>query len=342
VSASNGITKNGAAARGAARAVADALALPSHGPLGPSSSSITIEVLDRVELVEWMRYHADPARKKRRCMLFSLGARHGEKQVTAITEGVVEARLGDSARHAQIDAIASDFDRASMAWVKHVGSTLGFLVGGHVNDDKETESHVGFPFTLTPPQGVRNNFGGGSTRPDLEGALGHAHRTIDNILGLWSEDGNKEKDRLLDELKNARLHNEELTRIRVESIERTERLADGAALREVTVEEKRLSLDIMRQLSFVLIDKGLPLLGKALGGSEGNMALELLDNMTPEQIVDLLKSIENGPPGQVERFGPFVQAAMRSLPDEKKKAIAKRMAELEARGEIIVEAGPKK
>lgn len=324
---------NGTAQKAAALALA---ALPGGGAL---TANTTVEILDRDELVTWMRLNADPKRGKRRCVLFSLGARHGEKGVTAITEGDVGKSLGDAQRNAQIDAIAADFDRASTAWVKAHGRLLGFVVGGHKDDDPDTDAHVAFPFTLTPPAGVRENFEGREAS-DLAGAVAWHHRTLDTVLRLWSKDGQQDKDRMLLELQSARQHNEELTRIRKEGIDEHQRLADGAMLRELTVEEKRLSLDIQRQLSEVLISKGLPMIGAALGASAPDPMLELATALTPDEIVALMQMIKKGPPEREKQLGPAVASALKRLPDEKKAAIAQRMFALEAEGELVIDSVP--
>jgi hypothetical protein len=302
------------------------------------------ERLDTKALEAWMIRESAPGKGRRRVVLFTLSARQGEskKEIAPITEGEVKKSLGDDARREAIGEIVRDFDRASWEWAKS-GSNRGaqsFVAGGHKDDNPDTEWHVAFPFSVTPPSEVRENFEG-SEKPDKDGVIAGLLREKDTILRMWSKDSQQDRDRLLDELKSARDHNEELYRMRLEWAAQRETLADGAALRQIQVRKTEFELEVQNKIVIELMNRGLPFLAKLLGEPADPMgestAVKAALALSPKKIAMLFENIT---PEEEKELSPLLAVMLDRMPEQKKALVLQAMQERSAEGALVIDTTP--
>lgn len=172
---------------------------PQHEP----SSLATQDVFPRDACLDWMREKCDPKHKRYQVIAFSLShidARAVGDAFTDITHVMlpVDEKTGALPQNltAILETAADEFWRAAQAHCAALFTNRqGFLIKGHhrgqlveQEDGTKVEEDVltvtprtTFPFSVTPPVGVRENFEG-NEKPTAEGALGAMQRTLDTTL----------------------------------------------------------------------------------------------------------------------------------------------------------------
>jgi hypothetical protein len=324
----------------AAEAASSALAKLAPSSRGAISLRTREERLDARALTAWMLAESSPKKGRRRSVLFTLSARlgGGKKELSPITEGDVAKSLGDDARRERIAEIVADFDRASWEWAKSEANrgAQPFVVGGHKDDNPDTEWHVAFPFSVTPPSEARENFEG-SERPDKDGVIAGLLREKDTLLRLWSKDSQQDKDRMLEELKSAREHNEALYQMRLEWAAQRETLADGAALRNIQVKKTEFELEVQNKIVIELMNRGLPFLAKLLGEPDGGAAdpsVKIALALSPKKIAGLLEGMT---PAEEEVLSPLLAVMLERMPEGKKAEVLRCMQERSAAGALVID-----
>lgn len=161
------------------------------------------DVFPRDACLDWMRDKCDPKYKRHQVIAFSLShidARAVGDAFTDIDSVVLEVDEKTGALPQNISAVleaaANTFWRAASA---HCGAIFtnrqGYLIKGHhrgdmIEQDDGTKveedplkvtPRTSFPFSATPPPGVRENYEG-NEKATAEGALGSMQRTLDTAL----------------------------------------------------------------------------------------------------------------------------------------------------------------
>lgn len=171
-------------------------AVPQH----QATTLTTQDVFPRDECLDWMREKCDPKHKRYQVIAFSLShidARAVGDAFTDIDHVMldVDEKTGALPQNISIvlEAAADAFYRAAAAHCAAIFTNRqGYLIKGHqrgelIEKDDGTKveedclmvtPRTSFPFSVTPPPGVRENYEG-NEKPTAEGALGAMQRTLD-------------------------------------------------------------------------------------------------------------------------------------------------------------------
>ncbi len=175
------------------------VAVPQFEPTTNTSQ----DVFPRDECLNWMRDWVDPKHQKNQVIAFSLShidARAVGDAFDDITHVMIQVDPKTGALPSNLsmtlETAVDEFWRAAKAhtaalYTNRQGYTIkGHRRGGQIKLDDGTFEEEDpltvpprtlFPFSVTPPPGVRENFEG-NEKPNAEGALGAMQRTLDTKM----------------------------------------------------------------------------------------------------------------------------------------------------------------
>jgi hypothetical protein len=210
------------------------------------------------------------------------------------------ADLSDGQRDIALEKAADEIWRAAQAWVSVQGMRVALQILGHQaaksledgtpGDPLTTVPRVAFPFSVTPPEGVRETFEGGE-EADIPGVIGSQQRHADTSLRVAHTTTDRVQERLLQMNRDLLEHVREQDHARLEHYKLIEDLADRKQSRDAAAAESRFNLAVKEQVAEVVFSQVLPLVSLAFKAKLGVLPAKIPDGTEadPVQFVEGLK-----------------------------------------------------
>jgi len=230
--------------------------------LGYSTPSMAEDSFPRERLIGWMREWSLPSKGSRRCVVFSLsreGVLPTDDHLDLTHVEAPAVHVAESERERIHAANADELGRAAEALCRTAGRRSTFFVRGHEQpppletpkpgeepDPLRVPPRITFPFTLTPPDGVRDNYEGGELPSNL-GVTATMQRHSDTSLRMSQMSQGQVIDVLLEHNRQLMSWNLQARELQMKADALIQDLADRKQERDIRAKEAAFSLAIKEE-----------------------------------------------------------------------------------------------
>ncbi len=305
--------------------------------VSPLSHHTRQDEFPREECIAWMREWSSVKKGPARCVVFSLSSMAREQGEDAASITHVESpepTVSDRERTITLEAAADEIWRAAKAWSGVAGMRTGLMLQGHqagrkLEDGTQEDPltvipRVSFPFTATPPPGVRENFEGGEL-PNASGSMAIMQRHADTVQRTAHTTLDKQQDRLLEFNRDLMHHVERLRELSDNQALQIQDALDRKVTREIQARDAAFNLALKEQVAEVVFDQVLPLVTLVTKAKLGIVPAQPVDGQGPGDPLVLVRQLQLKPK-QLAKFVGSLDERQRQALSPVVAALHKEMA----------------
>lgn len=282
--------------------------------------------LDKQALKDWMvRQLLPPPRGSGKKQIVSFTLQHDDdkrQDRVVITEEEFPKTHAEAEREEALDRAVAEFARASEASAAVFPVVQRFYACSHWTLDRAEKADKEWPFLVSPPPDVAAAF---HQRQEGEASMGpvvgHLQRLLDRSFGLVVSNNQSQLDRLTTLCETLLERYDVLFGQRWEMAVKCEKLLDEHAVREITVAEAQVNLQVKQELLAGLMKYGGAFAAKLLAPQSAgtDAAVEGLKALDAGELFMLIKVVDNLDAEKRDKFAPLFRAVLNDLPADKAK-----------------------